>query len=291
MQRGLVIKASSSAYTVKTERGQVFCRARGRLKLERISPVAGDFVELYIEKVGSGIISSIMPRKNSLTRPPVANIDKLIIVASAAPPVTDLHYIDSLTALCEYKNITPVVCVNKADLVNGEHIVSLYSRLGYNAFATSAKTGYGIERLKQEFSGFVCVLTGNSGVGKSSILNLIDPSFSERTGEISRIGRGRQTTRYVVFRSVGDNGYIADTPGYSAFDAILMEMTDAGRIPLCFPEFTEFIGQCRYKDCAHVRDDGCAVRAAVENGTIAFSRYESYLKLRESILNAKKVYD
>jgi len=289
--RGLIVKAGRSIYTVESENGPVDCRVRGRLRLGEMTPVAGDFAEITCEKDGGGVITDILRRKNFLARPPVANIDKLIIIASAATPVTAMDFIDFLTALSGYKGITPIICVNKADIAGGGDIAALYRSAGYCAFETSAVTGLGIDRLLSELDGCKSVFTGNSGVGKSSILNALNRDFDAETGDLSeKIGRGRQTTRRVEFHPVGKNGYIADTPGYSAYDAVRMEMTDPERLPRCFPEFTPYLGKCRYGDCGHVKDDGCAIRAAVEKGLIAVSRHESYIRLRGELTDAKKTY-
>lgn len=292
MQNGLIIKTSGSLYTVRTGDCFIVCRERGRLKLGDVAPVAGDFVEYRTERDGCGVITAVLPRKNALVRPPVANVDKLIIIASDAPPITELSFIDSLTVLAEYKGITPVICVNKTDLADGSEIVSLYGSIHYRAFLVSAVTGLGVDELRRELRGAVSVLAGNSGVGKSSLLNALYPGYTAKTGEISeKIGRGKQTTQRVEFYPTGENGYIADTPGYSAFDAVQMEMTDAKRLPFCFPEFADYLGKCRYADCGHVKDDGCAVRSAAESGTIVSSRYESYQRLREAMQNAPKIYE
>lgn len=292
MQNGLIVKTSGSLYTVRTDEGFVLCRERGRLKLGDVAPVAGDFVKLRTERDGCGVITAILPRKNSLVRPPVANIDKLLIIASTAPPVTEHEFIDSLTVLAEYKGITPVICVNKTDLADGSDIVRLYCSLGYRAYLVSAATGLGIDDLRRELRGAVSVLAGNSGVGKSSLLNTLYPGCTAKTGELSeKIGRGRQTTQRVELYPTGDNGYIADTPGYSAFDAVQMEMTDAERLPFCFPEFADYLGKCRYSDCGHLKDDGCAIRSAAESGAIALSRYKSYQSLLEEMKNAPKAYE
>lgn len=287
--RGLIVKTTGPIYGVESDGCFFGCRARGRLRLGETEPLAGDIVEFTAENGATGVITEVLPRKNSLIRPPVANIDKLIIIASAAPPVTDLALIDQLTALSEYKGITPVICVNKADLEPGGELTALYSSLGYKTVLTSAVTGLGLNELAEELSGYICVLTGNSGVGKSSILNTLNRSLNARTGDLSeKIGRGKQTTRHIELFPAGKNGYTADTPGYSAFDSVQMEMTEPDRIPLCFPEFLAYLGKCRYGDCGHVKDEGCEIRAALGRGEIAASRFESYVKLREAALGAKK---
>ena len=288
MPQGKIVKTASTLYTVRGEDGLFACRPRGRFRLDGLTPLAGDEVTFEARKDGSGVLTSILPRKNALVRPPVANVDRLIIVISAAPPVTARLLIDSMTALAAYYDIEPILCLNKTDLDPGTELVELYGSLGYKLISVSAATGVGLEELREQMRGAFCVLTGNSGVGKSSIMNALFPGFDARTGELSeRIGRGRQTTRHVELLETEDGGFIADTPGYSSFDAIEMEMTDPKRLQFCFPEFEPYLGRCRYSDCAHAKDDDCAVRAAVAAGEICETRHESYVRLYNRVKDLK----
>ena len=289
MPQGKIVKTSSTLFTVRSADGLFACRPRGRFRLDGLVPLAGDEVLFEPRKDGSGVLTQILPRKNALVRPPVANVDRLIIVISAAPPVTARLLIDSMTALAEFYEIEPILCLNKTDLDPGTELAELYASLGYKLIAISAATGAGVEELRETMRGAFCVLTGNSGVGKSSIMNALYPGFDARTGELSeRIGRGRQTTRHVELLETADGGYVADTPGYSSFDAIEMEMTEPKRLQFCFPEFEPYLGNCRYSDCAHAKDDDCAVRAAVAAGKICETRHESYVRLYNRVKDLKE---
>ena len=302
MPQGKIVKTGSTLFTVRITDGDdgrmdgsrcaggvCICRPRGRFRKDGIMPLAGDEVLFELRRDGDGVLQDILPRKNSLVRPPVANVDKLIIVVSAAPPVTARLMIDSMTALAAFKDIEPVVCINKTDLVSGAELAELYASLGYATVSVSAADGRGLDVLAALMRGAFCVLTGNSGVGKSSIMNALYPGFEAKTGELSeKIGRGRQTTRHVELLETESGGYIADTPGYSCFDAVEMEMTDAKRLPFCFPEFVKYLGGCRYSDCSHVCDAGCAVLQAVAEGKIAASRHESFVRLYNRIKDLKE---
>ena len=289
MPQGKIVKTSSTLFTVRSAEGLFLCRPRGRFRLDGLVPLAGDNVIFEPRKDGSGVLTEILPRKNALVRPPVANVERLVIVISAAPPITAQLLIDSMTALAAFYDIEPILCLNKTDLDPGEAFHTLYSSLGYKMIAASAVTGQGLEELREAMRGAFCVLTGNSGVGKSSIMNALFPGFDARTGALSeRIGRGRQTTRHVELIETDDGGFIADTPGYSSFDAIEMEMTDPKRLQFCFPEFEPYLGSCRYSDCAHAKDDDCAVRAAVTAGKIDAVRHESYVRLYNRVKDLKE---
>lgn len=284
MPQGMIVRTASALFAVKSGDAIYECRPRGRFRRDGVAPMAGDQVLFEVQKDGSGVLTEILPRRNSLVRPLVANVDKLILVCSAAPPVTGLQLIDSFTALAAMKGIEPVICVNKTDLDGAADLIGLYRGLGYVTIPVSAATGEGLDQLAACMRGVFCVLTGNSGVGKSSLFNGLFPGVKVRTGELSqRIGRGRQTTRHVELLPTADGGYLADTPGFSSFDPVEMEMTDAARLPYCFPEFVPYLGSCRYNDCSHVRDEGCAVLRAMSEGKIAHSRHESFTYLYNSV--------
>lgn len=288
MPKGLVVAALGSTLTVLGEDGKKYtCVSRGKFRISGVQPLAGDRVVFEVSKSGACVITEIEPRKNSLVRPLSANVDRLIIIVSAAPPVSSLYMTDCLTAFAEYKGIGPVIAVNKVDLADASHWRELYASVGYRAICVSAATGEGIEEFRALLLlGGIAVLCGNSGVGKSSLINAA-AGLSLETGEISeKIGRGRNTTRHTSLLKMGE-GFIADTPGYSSFDAVEMEMTDCGRLERCFPEFEEYLGRCRWSDCSHVADEGCAVRAAAGSGGIWPSRYESYVRLYEKLKTLK----
>ena len=287
MTEGLVVSVSGSSFTVETENETLTCSCRGKFRRTGLQPLAGD--KVVIEKSeGSYVISSIAPRKNDLVRPPAANITSLLIVVSAAPPQTPELFIDSLTALAEYKGIRPIICINKTDIDSGEKLRSLYSPL-YEVFPISSVTKEGIEPLKAALGDGICLLTGNSGVGKSSLLNALDLGAEADVGELSeKIGRGRQTTRKIRLHKLPSGGFLADTPGYSAFDVIEMGFSDYETLPHTFPEFRRHLPNCRWKDCGHATDEGCAVTAAISSGEIAPSRHASYMRLREAMLEAER---
>ncbi len=288
--QGRIVKATGSHFVVIGPEGELTCRARGKFRLEGEFPLAGDFVEAVPDGTaeGMGVIKALLPRKNRLVRPPVANVDRLLIVASLAPPVTTLTLVDYLTALAEYHDIVPLICFNKTDIADAKETAARYRALGYPAVAASAKTGEGLSELAEALSDGLTVLTGESGVGKSSLLNALSPNLSARTGEISaKNGRGRQTTRHVELIPFG-NGYVADTPGYSSFDAVEMDMTEKERLPWCFVEFREYLGRCKYNDCSHVSDEGCAILQALQDGHISPSRHESYVRLYDRLKEVRK---
>ncbi|NLM60941.1 MAG: ribosome small subunit-dependent GTPase A [Clostridiales bacterium] len=278
--KGIIYKAVGGYYYVKTDTGQIECRARGRFRIEGITPLVGDMVEIELTSDGKGYIKSVSPRRNSFVRPPVANLDVLAIVISAAPPVTDRFMIDTMAAVAFHKNIEPIIVINKCDLDRGDGFFSIYKKCGIQCVRTSAVTGEGTDELVCMLKGKVSAFSGNSGVGKSSLLNRIDPRLGLKTGQINeKIGRGRHTTRHVELLDLPNGATVADTPGFSSFDTMEMDLIDKNSIQFAFPEFAPYIGMCRFTGCAHDKDKGCAVRAAVENGEISVERYNSYVRM------------
>lgn len=290
MTEGIILKGIGGFYYVDTADGLIECKARGRFRKTVGKPIVGDRVTLEIQpEDGTGYLLDIAPRKNSLVRPAVANLDLLVAVASAAPPVTDPFLIDKVTAIAVHKGIDALVVINKTDSDPGDELFDTYCRSGIDALRVSARTGEGIDALRERLRGRVAAFAGNSGVGKSSVLNRIDPQFSAEVGAISdRIGRGKHTTRHVELHPIGNGGYIADTPGFSSFETEQMDLVLAEDLQYAFPEFAPYLGQCRFTGCAHVKEKGCAVRAAVEAGEIAPSRHDSYVKLYESVKDLKE---
>ncbi len=279
---GRIVKALSGFYYVNTGAGEpVPCRGRGKLRHQKITPLAGDQVEITALEDGTGMVDAILPRKNQFQRPMVANIDQLVIVASAAVPVTDPFLIDRMAAVAEWKGCEPVICFNKWDLAQADELAELYRRAGFTTLKVSAETGEGIPELAAVLAEKVSAFTGNTGVGKSSILNAIQPGFALRTGEISeKLGRGRHTTRHVELFPVGD-GLVADTPGFSSFDVDQAESIPKEELAAAFREFRPWPDRCRFQGCAHVREKGCAVLEAVRAGEIAPTRHRSYVRLYE----------
>lgn len=287
MTEGIIVKALSGFYYVKTEEKVVACKARGRFRLDGTSPLVGDRVQLAEEKDGSGRIDKVFERKNFFIRPAVANIDTLVFIAANVNPVTDPFLIDRVAVIAHESGCELIICVNKADLDTGNELFHIFSSAGYSVIRTSAETGEGIPALRLALRGKVCAFTGNSGVGKSSILNMLLPQAQIPTGEVSeRLGRGKHTTRHVEIFPVGENTFIADTPGFASFEIHMMQSIAKEDLQYDFPEFSPYIGKCRFADCAHLKEPGCAVRQALADGIIGESRYASYARLYD--LTAKQ---
>ena len=279
MSQGVIRKALSGFYYVDDGRTVTTCRARGKHRHAGVSPLVGDRVRFTPLADGSGALDEILPRKNEFYRPAVANIDLLVVVASQAVPVTDPFLIDRVAAIAAARGCETLICVNKCDLESGDGLAAIYEKAGFPTLRVSAQTGEGLDALRRCLAGKVCAFTGNSGVGKSSILNALEADFDLATGEISdKLGRGRHTTRHVELFPVA-GGLVADTPGFSSFDVDEMEAIPKEELASAFREFAPFLGGCRFQGCAHVKEKGCAVRAAVEAGTIAPSRHKSYVRL------------
>lgn len=278
---GIIIKALSGFYYVISDGNVYECRARGKFRLDGSSPLVGDRVSF--EPDGSrGIVTGIFPRRNFFIRPAVANIDALVFIAANTNPVTDPFLIDRVSVIASEADCELVVCINKTDLNSGDELRSVYTGAGFETYCVSAETGAGIVELRAALSGRICALTGNSGVGKSSILNAMLPELKLPVGEVSeKLGRGRHTTRHVELIDAGDGTYIADTPGFASFEIEMMQTVDKARLQYDFREFEPYIGRCRFSDCAHLREPGCAVLSAVAAGKISKSRHSSYARLYE----------
>ena len=282
---GTIIKALSGFYYVDVgaEQEPITCRGRGKLRHQKITPLVGDHVAITVTEDGTGMVDEVLPRANQFQRPMVANMDQLVILASGAIPVTDPFLIDRMVSLAEYKGCQPIICFNKCDLEPATQLVELYQKAGFQSFAISAQTGEGLEQLLGVLDGKISAFTGNSGVGKSSVLNALCPQFGLKVGQVSeKLGRGRHTTRHVELFRVG-GGLVADTPGFSAFDVEQMELIPKEKLAHTFREFRPYLEQCRFVGCAHVKERGCAVREAVDNGAIAPSRYQSYVRLYDQV--------
>lgn len=290
MIEGIILKGIGGFYYVDTADGLIACKARGRFRKTIGKPIVGDRVMLEVQpEDGTGYLTEIHSRKNSLIRPAVANLDLLVVVASAAPPVTDCFLIDKVTAIAAHKRIDALVVINKTDTDPGDALFETYRKSGIEVLRVSAHTGEGIDALKARLRGKTAAFAGNSGVGKSSVLNRLDARFGAEVGEISdRTRRGKHTTRHVELHPIEGGGYIADTPGFSSFEAGQMDLVLAEDLQDAFPEFAPYIGQCRFTGCAHIKEKGCAVLAAVQAGEIAQSRHESYVKLYESVKDLKE---
>lgn len=280
---GLILENAGGAYTVQTPGGLISCKARGIFRKEGISPCAGDRCV-----VNEGVITKIAPRKNYIVRPPLANLDMMIFVVSACEPSPDLLLLDKFIAVCEFKGISPAVAFTKTDIGDPGDIPRIYGRIGIPAIECDYNDPGLADRIREIIKGKTCAFTGNTGVGKSTLLNFLAPELSLKTAEISRkLGRGRHTTRVSRLYSLGDC-YIADTPGFSVFETGQYAVILKGQLKYCFREFEDYEGKCRFTDCTHTAEKGCAVLEAVEKGDIAISRHKSYVEMFREAQNIKE---
>ena len=282
MPEGIIMKALSGFYYVRGDAGLVECRARGKFRKDGVSPMVGDVAEYERTEGNRGVILGIKDRKNFFIRPMVANVDYLVILTANVNPVTDPFLADRVAVIAEHADCGVILCVNKCDLDRGDALYAAFSNhTGYPVLRTSAVTGEGTAELIELIRGKTVAFTGNSGVGKSSLLNCLEPRLGLAVGEVSdRLGRGKHTTRHIELFDVGGT-LIADTPGFSSFDLTQMQPIRKEELQQDFPEFRPYIGRCRFDDCAHLKEPGCAVLAALEEGRISASRYLSYQKLYE----------
>ena len=287
MQTGRILRSISGFYDVQTPQGIVTCRARGILRRGGSSPLTGDMAEISVER-GKGMIERILPRKNGFIRPAVANIDALIVFAANVNPVTEPFLIDRVAAIAGDQEVQVILCINKCDLDPAVDLQRIYTNAGFPVIRASAETGEGVEELRNLICGKLTAFTGNSGVGKSSMLNCLCPELALPTGEVSeKLGRGRHTTRHVELYRLDADTYVADTPGFSSFDTDQMEVILKENLQYAFPDFGAYIGKCQFHDCTHRAEPGCAVREAQKAGEIEITRYESYLQLYEKASQIK----
>jgi ribosome biogenesis GTPase len=293
MTEGRIVKALSGFYYVKSNDTLYQCRGRGVFRKNKITPLVGDFVKFDISGENEGYIIEIEERENQLVRPPIANISQAIIVSSAVKPDFNSRLLDRFLVLIEAKDIKPVIFITKMDLSTAsanEELKSYqkdYKMIGYDVELFSAKDISEVLKLKLYFSGKVSVIAGQSGVGKSSLLNALEPSLVLPTGEISEsLGRGKHTTRHVELLEVND-GLVADTPGFSSLEFDEIELEELGD---CFPEIRRRSADCKFRGCSHNKEPKCAVKQAVTDGEIALYRYEHYLRFYEEIQLRKPRY-
>lgn len=276
MEKGRIIKIISNQYTIQLEDQSVIAKPRGKLRLDK-APVVGDFVQ--VEKVEDAYrIHSIEPRKNRLLRPAIANVDQALIVTSLKDPDFSVHLLNRLILLVSLAHVEPIIVITKQDLIEDIHLVQKdlewYKKAGYTVLMTWP--GSDDQELCQVIDGKVSVLCGQSGAGKSSLLNRLDPSFQLQTQAISKaLGRGRHTTRFCELHRVA-NGLVADTPGFSSLDFSRMDLKDLDQ---CIKDFAPYLHQCRFNDCRHIQEPDCAIREALAQGKINPSMYEDYIQI------------
>ena len=284
---GRIIRSISGFYDVQTPAGLVNCRARGILRKDGQSPLTGDMVEITVER-GKGMVERILPRRNRFVRPAVANLDALVVFAANVNPVTEPFLIDRVAAIAGDQEVPVVLCINKCDLDPALDLAKIYTAAGFTVICASAQTGEGVEELRQLLRGKLTAFTGNSGVGKSSMLNRLCPELELPVGEVSeKLGRGRHTTRHVELYMLEEGTYVADTPGFSSFDTDQMDVILKENLQYAFPDFGPYIGQCQFHDCSHRKEPGCAVTKAVGEGALERTRYDSYLRLYEKASQIK----
>ena len=282
MQKGIIISNISNLYKVEVD-GKIYdCNARGKFKNNEISPVTGDFVEIEIidEEKKAGMINKIEERINYLKRPKMANLSQIILVLSMKLPKPDLELLDKQLVYAEYMNVKPVICLNKIDLENKaviDSIKEIYEKIGYKVIKTNAKNGIGVEELREVLKNKITAFSGNSGVGKSTLINsLLGENVTEEGLVSHKNKRGKNTTTQVKLYKIDENSYIADTPGFSTFDINEIKKEDLAKY---FIEFRPYISECEYVDCNHIKEENCGIKKALEDGKISKERYERFVVL------------
>ena len=285
---GIIVRLLGGFYYVECENQMIECKARGIFRKKGLAPVVGDKVVIDIPKDGYASIKEVLPRKNRLIRPAIANIDKLVIVSSVCEPTPNLFIIDKMTATALHKNIEPIIVFSKTDLQSGEKYRQIYADSDIPIILFSAHNGTGADEIRQLLKNQTVAFTGNSGVGKSTLLNFLFPKFGIATGDISKkLGRGRHTTRSVELYKT-ESGYVADTPGFSTVDLERYERIDKDEIQYCFPEFKDYLNTCQFTSCRHICEKGCNVIKAVEEGKINPSRHNSYVEMYNEVKDIKE---
>jgi ribosome biogenesis GTPase len=287
LMTGIIVKSIAGFCYVEAGNTVYECKPRGVFRKEKITPVAGDIVEISLNG-DKGTVETIKERKNFLIRPPLANLDKLFIVSSFSTPEVNTLLIDRMIAIAEHLSVTPIIVFNKADLGDFGDLPKTYENIGYKVFTVSAENGDGVDAIISELSNSLSAFSGNSGVGKTSLLNRLLPNVSLNVGEVSeKLGRGRHTTRQIELFKI-DGGYVADTPGFSSLELTDFLINDKDLLKYCFVEFTEHNGKCRFNDCSHTSELGCLVINDVNNGKISKSRHDNYVQMYNSLKNIKQ---
>ena len=289
--RGHIVKSLSGFYYVADGDDIVRCRARGRFKADSMSPLVGDRVDYSFLADGSGVVEDILPRKNCFIRPAVSNVDLFVFIASDSLPVTDPFLIDRVSVIAAFNGCGFVLCINKDDIPHDDRLYGIYKDVGFDVIKTSAVSFDGVEELRQKLHGKTCVFTGNSGIGKSSLINCLFPDAAAETADISyKLNRGKHTTRAVQSYDIGNDTIIIDTPGFSSFDVSQISNIDPKELDSCFVDFREHLGNCRFNDCTHVNEPGCSVIEAMDNGSVQPTRHESYCRLYEMLRMSARQY-
>lgn len=290
MEQGIILKGIGGFYYVQMPDGSVVeCKARGRFRKEKIKPAVGDRVEVQHTEEGKGFLTEILPRKNSIIRPPIVNVDQAFVVVTPKDPQPNLLFIDKIIAICEVKNIDPVVVVNKTDLDSGDVLIETYEKAGFPCIRACAPQGVGVEEIRERMKGKISFFAGASGIGKSSIINQLAPHIHMEVGDISqKISRGRHTTRHVELFPLEQGGYIADTPGFSSFELERLDVIKKEELIYGFREILPYDTQCKFTGCSHTVEKGCKVLEAVEKGEICRSRWESYKALYDELKQKKE---
>lgn len=286
---GIIVKALSGFYYVNCQNQLYTCKARGSFRKSGVSPLVGDRVEFSLSADNTGTVESIIPRKTCLVRPPIANIEKLFIVSSFTDPAPNTLIIDKLTVISRHNGIEPIIVFNKCDMGDFSYWENIYKNAGFKTFVVSAESGIGFEDLNAELKDSVSAFTGNSGVGKSSILNHIFGVNMIATGAVSeKLGRGRHTTRHTELYELPFGGFVADTPGFSSIDTDNADYSLKENLANCFNDFDDFVNDCRFASCSHTKEKGCAVIDAVNSGKIEQTRHQSYCALFEQLKDLKE---
>lgn len=285
MEEGVIVKGISGFYYVENNDGKIFeCRARGKFRKEKLSPIVGDRVYIDLIDDEHGVVNEVMPRKNQLIRPLVANIDQAILVFAIKKPDINFILLDKLLIFIEKHGIETLICINKSDLADEEErekVRQIYENIGYNIFITNGKTGEGIEMLKESLENKITVFAGPSGVGKSTIFNKLQNKVIMETGDISKkIERGRHTTRHAELIEITKGSFIVDTPGFSSLDLSFIEIDE---LQYSFREFTPYLGECKFSTCLHSKESGCKIKEMVEKGRITQERYDTYVGILQEL--------
>ena len=285
---GILMKSIGGFYYVRCDGKEYECKARGSFRKSGNSPIVGDKVVISVPDEGFASIEEIKPRRNKLKRPALANVDALVIVCSTIDPEPNFTVIDKMTAAAVNNNMLPAIVVSKNDLKSGERVAEIYRNAEFPVFLCSPDDAEEVDRLKAFLKGKVTAFTGNSGVGKSTLINRIFPRLELQTGQISRkLGRGRHTTRVVELFEI-DGCFVADTPGFSTVDLQRYEMIDKTQLQYCFPEFSKYLGECRFTSCSHTCEKGCRILQAVEDGEVEQTRHKSYITMYNEVKDIRE---